>query len=220
MRCLPGSLSGRTAQWPFRSHTSPRGGDTHAPLNSSRVTSPRAWSLPPARQPELSCREAQRGAWGGWGINILSLSKKKDAFLSNEAMLLTERKRSGIAGMQGRRAATTSCCGSSRSGCWTRSCSRAGLALPLDQSRRPSTAARAPASGLAQAAPSPFHSQKRPMKEKTQTTEGSLMPFPRHGHGCSASSWNRLSSTRNSNNPPYCKLQDPKPPTCRDKLGR
>lgn len=84
MRCLPGSLSSRTARWLFYSHTSPRGGDTHTCLNSSGVFSPRACSLPAAHRPELACRDTERRALGGKKPQYTQLKQKRN-FLEGQS---------------------------------------------------------------------------------------------------------------------------------------
>lgn len=119
-------------------------------LNSSRVTSPRAWSLPPACKPELACKDTRRWALGGKKPNILN-SSEKEIFLKDKAMPPAEKKRSGGAGTQGMKAATIS---SNDLVLWLLGLRLLDpLLLPgrfgsfLDRSRRSSTAAKAPASG-------------------------------------------------------------------------
>lgn len=187
MRCLPGSLSSRTARWLFYSHTSPRGGDTHTCLNSSGVISPRACSLPAARKPELACRDTERRALGGKNPNILNLSKK-EIFLKDKAMLPAEKKRSGVAGDAGNESGNNQ---QQQPHAVAPRALGAGPApapgevwlFPLTRAEDPPQQQQHRLLALAQAALSTFRSQKNRLVKKTQTTQGSLPPFPRHSRG-------------------------------------
>ena len=126
----------------------------------------------------------------GENPNILN-SSKKEIFLKDKAMLPaekewdcrdTENESSNNQQQQPRAVAPRALAAGPAPA------SREVWLFPLTRAEHPPQQQQHRLLALAQAALSTFDSQNnRLVKKKTQTTQGSLPPFPRHSHGCLAS---------------------------------